>query len=106
MPDLRTVLTETLREHQWSFIKHGCRCGDPGTVNEWPAHAADALLGLPGVAVVDAEVYRVARKGLVDLTEACAELSMDTPEDQSLHDRLVTLSRVAADLLPLPKVAD
>jgi hypothetical protein len=111
MPDLRTVLTETLREHGYHGADDGsfnqgrteyCTCGWFGTGVTHEEHQVDVLLGLPGVAVVDAEVYRVARKGLVDLTEAWAELCMDTPEDQSLHDRLVALSRTAADLLPLP----
>ena len=108
MSDPKAALTETLREALAS--EHPFNGGTFPRwfrvwINEASEKAADALLGLPGVAVVDAEVYRVARKGLVDLTEAWAELRMDTPEDQSLHDRLVALSRVAADLLPLPKAA-
>ncbi len=33
-------LADHLATHQWSFIKHGCRCDDPGTVGEWPEHVA------------------------------------------------------------------
>jgi hypothetical protein len=46
------------------------------------------------------ERYRVARKAFVDLTEAWAELRLDTEKDQALHDRLVAASRMAASLLP------
>lgn len=46
MPDLRTVLTETLREHLT------CDCGEwAEDIGETCQHLADVLLGLPGVAV-------------------------------------------------------
>lgn len=106
MADLKATLTETLRQHGELEDSGGtCECGWYVHGSDHAEHVADVLLGLSGVAVVDAEVYRVARKGLVDLTEAWAELRMDTPEDQSLHDRLVALSRTAAEILPLPKSA-
>lgn len=109
MSGVRSVLTDTLRAHRGTYDKanDGWVCGECRqgwwTLDEFEDHLAGVLLGLSGVAVVDAEVYRVARKGLVDLTEAWAELRMDTPEDQSLHDRLVAISRTAAGILPLPK---
>ena len=60
MPDLRTVLTETLREHQETsphISSPSCSCGwinrqyGINDSSEHWHHVADVLLGLPGVAV-------------------------------------------------------
>lgn len=55
MPDLRTVLTETLRGHALYSVTGndwGCNCGERFThLPDFYAHQADALLGIPGVAV-------------------------------------------------------
>lgn len=53
MPDLRTVLTETLAS-EWvpSRVVYGTDQPDGFESHyDWAAHVADALLGLPGVAV-------------------------------------------------------
>jgi hypothetical protein len=53
MPDLKTVLTEALREHDIGYQR--CKCGwftEHGVVADAvAAHLADVLLSLPGVAV-------------------------------------------------------
>lgn len=53
MPDLRTVLTETLRQHavQTSVHKVWCSCGNWEGRKGHAEHVADVLLGLPGVVV-------------------------------------------------------
>lgn len=58
MPDLRTVLTETLAKHGVATLEHfhtgdviECVCGWFYERETYAEHLADALLGLPGVAV-------------------------------------------------------
>ena len=52
MTDIRTQLAEAQREHQWRKYDDRCRCGNPGTYDEHPAHLADVLLALPDIAIV------------------------------------------------------
>lgn len=47
-----TTLQEVLAAHQWSFIKHGCRCDEPATYGEWAAHVTEAVRAA-GLAVVE-----------------------------------------------------
>ena len=53
MADLSGRIAEVLREHQWSIITDRCRCEDPATRGEWPAHAAEAVVAAVRAGLVD-----------------------------------------------------
>lgn len=40
MSDLAARIAEILRAHQWRKYEDRCRCDDPGTYDEYPAHLA------------------------------------------------------------------
>lgn len=68
---------------------------------DWDAELAAALARVVLEELApDLKRMETARKAFVTLTEGWAGLRMDTEKDQELHDRLVEISRGAANLVP------